>query len=372
MKPAYAAALILLLVAPRPLFAQADQSAGEAGNAGSPSWDGAGGDYLPRVDSVPSDWAARFATDEARTNFKLLREYRVEKQAALVEARAQRATFESLMDQVRLGSGSSAGYLSQVSGLLSGASGDSVEIRNSLAYEFDQKLGYTTPGIVPVTALRDLQRRLADEDSTSKRRQSAIERSFRLSRENLRTLEGDLRRAEAAIDAALAPEIRSQQFRTWVSAFFSGLIAIMIIAFFATIYLRSGNDVGALLLSDGGLQFVTIFVLIIAIILFGILNILEGRELAAILSGIAGYILGRGARMKADASEPALPGSAASPPSPPAPGSPGAAPAVPAGAIIPVAGTIADPPAALRPVEESHGENGNRVTRNRRAPAKTT
>jgi hypothetical protein len=42
-----------------------------------------------------------------------------------------------------------------------------------------------------------------------------------------------------------------------------------------------------------GLQFITLFSLIIAIILFGVMNILEGRELAALLGGLSGYILGR-------------------------------------------------------------------------------
>ncbi|MDI9882750.1 hypothetical protein [Flectobacillus longus] len=34
--------------------------------------------------------------------------------------------------------------------------------------------------------------------------------------------------------------------------------------------------------------------MIISTILFGILGILEGRELSAILSGISGFILGKG------------------------------------------------------------------------------
>jgi hypothetical protein len=38
------------------------------------------------------------------------------------------------------------------------------------------------------------------------------------------------------------------------------------------------------------------FVLIIAVILFGILGVLEAKELTAILSGVSGYILGKGAK----------------------------------------------------------------------------
>jgi hypothetical protein len=43
------------------------------------------------------------------------------------------------------------------------------------------------------------------------------------------------------------------------------------------------------------LQFITIFTLIFSIVLFGLYGILEGRELSALLGGISGYILGKGA-----------------------------------------------------------------------------
>lgn len=65
-------------------------------------------------------------------------------------------------------------------------------------------------------------------------------------------------------------------------------------------YKRSDQTLARNLLSETGLQFVTIFILIIAIILFGILNILGGSELAAILSGISGYILGKGGQMMSE------------------------------------------------------------------------
>ncbi len=47
---------------------------------------------------------------------------------------------------------------------------------------------------------------------------------------------------------------------------------------------------------DAGLQFAALFSIIIAIIMFGVLNILEGKELSALLGGLSGYILGRGSR----------------------------------------------------------------------------
>jgi hypothetical protein len=73
---------------------------------------------------------------------------------------------------------------------------------------------------------------------------------------------------------------------------FSVLVGVVIIGFFGIAW-RHG--VGAqLFLGQTGIQFVTLFSLIIAIILFGVLKILEGKELAALLGGLSGYILGRG------------------------------------------------------------------------------
>jgi Na+-transporting methylmalonyl-CoA/oxaloacetate decarboxylase gamma subunit len=42
-----------------------------------------------------------------------------------------------------------------------------------------------------------------------------------------------------------------------------------------------------------GMQFVTLFLIVIAIILFGIMGTLEGREFAALLGGLSGHILGK-------------------------------------------------------------------------------
>ncbi|MFM9839499.1 MAG: hypothetical protein ACKVOQ_14615 [Cyclobacteriaceae bacterium] len=114
---------------------------------------------------------------------------------------------------------------------------------------------------------------------------------------NKQNIEADIDECIATIDSAIAPEYKNQSFKRQISVAFSILIGILIIAFFLIVYLRSDNTISAILLSDGGLQFVTIFVLIIAIILFGVLDILKSNELSAILSGIAGYILGKNGRL---------------------------------------------------------------------------
>lgn len=289
--------------------------------AGGGPGDGLDPDHLPYVDTIKSDWADRFETEDARQNFKQLREYRAEKQSAVAQARSQFLAIEGMLGHARANADNLSGAVARTSELLTGAGPRDtiVYVPWSFPYQVNQMLGFMTPGSVPLSALRTLQPRLVAADTAAQRRAAALQGLYGLTRDNIAVLETDVRRAEDAIDVALAPEYENQKFRKQVSLYFCGIIGFMIIAFFGTIYRRSGNDIGTLLLSDGGLQFVTIFVLIIAITLFGILNILEGRELAAILSGIAGYILGRGGRMKAadppHAGQPAAP--APSPGAPP-------------------------------------------------------
>lgn len=111
---------------------------------------------------------------------------------------------------------------------------------------------------------------------------------------NIKNIEGDIYNCIKQIDSALSPEYKQQDFRTNISIYFTILIGLLLSIFFFIIYRRSDSNLSKDLLSGNGLQFVTLFVLIIAIILFGILSILQGSELAAILSGISGYILGKG------------------------------------------------------------------------------
>jgi hypothetical protein len=111
---------------------------------------------------------------------------------------------------------------------------------------------------------------------------------------NIDIVENDITVCNETIDFALAPEYKEQEFRKTISITFSILIGVLLTVFFFIIFKKSDQTVTKDLLSGNGLQFITLFVLIIAIILFGILNILKGSELAAILSGISGYILGKG------------------------------------------------------------------------------
>jgi hypothetical protein len=111
---------------------------------------------------------------------------------------------------------------------------------------------------------------------------------------NLKAVNSDRQKAENLIQNIFSVEKGNQEFKTRISLYFSGIIVVLLIVFFLFIYLKSEHGVANEFLSGNGIQFVALFSLIIAIVLFGILGVLEGRELAAILSGISGFILGKG------------------------------------------------------------------------------
>ena len=81
-------------------------------------------------------------------------------------------------------------------------------------------------------------------------------------------------------------------FRTWISIAFCILVAIVIIGFYVIAW-KKELIAESIFSGEKGIQFVTIFLLVIAIILFGIMGILESKELSALLGGLSGYILGR-------------------------------------------------------------------------------
>jgi hypothetical protein len=83
-----------------------------------------------------------------------------------------------------------------------------------------------------------------------------------------------------------------QTFKLQMSSIFAGLVGVVIAGFF-TVAFRDKQVRREIFSGQAGIQFVTLFSLVIAIILFGIIDILEGKELAALLGGLSGYILGR-------------------------------------------------------------------------------
>jgi hypothetical protein len=108
----------------------------------------------------------------------------------------------------------------------------------------------------------------------------------------LAEIETSLAEIERTIDKLLDPEVAKQNFKLIMSSVFAFLVALVIGGFFYVA--RTDETVRRAMFSgQAGIQFVTLFSLVIAIILFGITAILEGKELSALLGGLSGYILGR-------------------------------------------------------------------------------
>jgi hypothetical protein len=124
---------------------------------------------------------------------------------------------------------------------------------------------------------------------------------------DIAALEEEIKRKSAEITVllgTLSGQFSGEQsFRVWNSITFAILIAIVILGFFFLAYIDSGVRT-AIFSGESGIQFVTLFSLIIAIILFGISGILEGKELAALLGGLSGYILGRNTSTRSAAPPP--------------------------------------------------------------------
>lgn len=84
----------------------------------------------------------------------------------------------------------------------------------------------------------------------------------------------------------------ANRFRSGATWAFTGLVLVVVGGFFFIAYRKDGIA-AKIFGGEMGMQFVTLFLIVIAIILFGIMGTLEGRELAALLGGLSGYILGK-------------------------------------------------------------------------------
>lgn len=89
----------------------------------------------------------------------------------------------------------------------------------------------------------------------------------------------------------------SQNFKKEISWSFAFLVGLVIVGFFI-IAGRDDRIRKSIFSGDQGLQFITIFSIIIAIILFGITGVLGGKEISALIGAISGYILGRSSIQK--------------------------------------------------------------------------
>lgn len=131
------------------------------------------------------------------------------------------------------------------------------------------------------------QERSAREDALSR----AVNEQERLQTE-VRNLGYDLDAINNRALRLIEESDADGNFRTWNSAIFSALVGFVIAGFF---YIASSDDRVryTIFANDSGIQFITLFSIVIAVILFGIIGVLEGKELSALLGGLSGYILGR-------------------------------------------------------------------------------
>ena len=84
----------------------------------------------------------------------------------------------------------------------------------------------------------------------------------------------------------------TNMFKFRMSITFSILVGIVIVGFFVIAW--SNDEVKkTIFANESGIQFITMFAIVIAVILFGIIGVLESKELSALLGGLSGYILGK-------------------------------------------------------------------------------
>jgi hypothetical protein len=107
-----------------------------------------------------------------------------------------------------------------------------------------------------------------------------------------------------AVDAAKinAIEIMRSYFLVTLSTFL--LICALALA---------RKDLGYYILGHGGLRFITILLILMALVVFGVTKILGAKEISALLGTIAGYILGAGRSGDFGTSRPESPGPASDP-----------------------------------------------------------
>ncbi len=249
---------------------------------------------------IPQDYFNRFKKDEDQKNFRKLREFLKEKEdlktvlenlirtKSLTAARNDfnKDLFKSRIEKIKrkLGNHKENENIS-VPYELSYEYGESGDL-----YSLDWDDSIRKNKVVSYSDLKAIQSSYENAITDLSAKDSII---INLN-QNLDNVKQDIYNCRSQIDSILAPEYKQQDFRTNISICFTVLIGVLLVSFFVIVYKKSDNSLSKELLSSNGLQFITLFVLIIAVILFGILSILQGSELAAILSGISGYILGKG------------------------------------------------------------------------------
>lgn len=119
-----------------------------------------------------------------------------------------------------------------------------------------------------------------------------LERDRQKKQDAVRVSETSLIELEEAISGEIGLGANQYLYRTIVSLIYAGIVAFLVLKFFRVV--EKDDTVKAnIFAGDTGIQFITLFSIVIAVILFGILEILGANELSALLGGLSGYILGK-------------------------------------------------------------------------------
>jgi Mg2+ and Co2+ transporter CorA len=116
--------------------------------------------------------------------------------------------------------------------------------------------------------------------------------SLKKAKQNLAVLMQNRSLVEHRIVALLRNAKETGTFR-WVTSVSFCVLVLFVIAGFYVIAWYKDQIAYTIFSGEKGMQFITLFLIVIAIILFGIMGTLEGKELSALLGGLSGYILGR-------------------------------------------------------------------------------
>ncbi len=237
-----------------------------------------------KKDTISSDFETTFNSAEDKTDFKKLRRYLQKKQNAISLIQEALSYYSDLQRNLDALTKKEA----ELKSVLEDAAKKNLKEASIDIYFPNCNIDVYGTVMTAVARLNEIKEQLKTCKAQELKRQGELNAL----QANLNVVKKDFALCQEQIDAALMPEYQDQEFRKKISIGFAYLLGGLLIIFIAVV-IRSPKNIADYFFSDTGLQFITLFVLIIAIILFGILKILEGRELAAILSGIAGYILGK-------------------------------------------------------------------------------
>jgi uncharacterized protein YjdB len=163
---------------------------------------------------------------------------------------------------------------------------DAVSDKEITANEDELKKLEQKPNQTPIEEERLRFLRLKLQNAISKESLTKQIAEVNKALEDKRTL---ARCIQTRLSTIFSPE---QEFKLYMSIAFAFLIGLVIIGFF-WLSLKDAIMRRAIFSGQTGIQFLTLFSIVIAIILFGITGILQDKELAALIGGISGYILGR-------------------------------------------------------------------------------